>query len=175
MKIGVVSDTHDNMPNVARIVDLFNAAGVEFVIHTGDITMARTLDVMAGLTAPMMGVFGNNDTLREGLANACARHGFRFDDPPLTLSLGGREIVVVMGVGFVGAVMAAIVADTEDRWSEWGDQPMRLTRVVVYEGPASWLREQIARSLPEGVRACGHNRTVTVYIDPLGPVPVKPT
>jgi len=27
----------------------------------------------------------------------------------------GREIVVVMGVGFVGAVMAAIVADTEDK------------------------------------------------------------
>ncbi len=27
----------------------------------------------------------------------------------------GREIVVVMGVGFVGAVMAAIIADTEDK------------------------------------------------------------
>ncbi len=26
----------------------------------------------------------------------------------------GREIVVVMGVGFVGAVMAAVVADVED-------------------------------------------------------------
>ena len=26
----------------------------------------------------------------------------------------GKEIVVVMGVGFVGAVMAAIIADTED-------------------------------------------------------------
>ena len=26
----------------------------------------------------------------------------------------GREIVVVMGIGFVGAVMAAVVADTED-------------------------------------------------------------
>ena len=27
----------------------------------------------------------------------------------------GKEIVVVMGVGFVGAVMAAIVADTVDK------------------------------------------------------------
>ena len=95
MKIGVVSDTHDNTPNVIRIVDLFNAAGVDLVIHTGDITMARTLDVMAGLRAPMMGVFGNNDTLREELECACARHGFSFGDPPLTLSLGGREIAVV--------------------------------------------------------------------------------
>ena len=31
----------------------------------------------------------------------------------------GREIVVVMGVGFVGAVMAAVVADSEDQ----GGQP----------------------------------------------------
>ncbi len=30
----------------------------------------------------------------------------------------GREIVVVMGVGFVGAVMAAIIADTEDQKSQ---------------------------------------------------------
>ena len=27
----------------------------------------------------------------------------------------GREIVVVMGVGFVGAVMAAVIADTENK------------------------------------------------------------
>ncbi|MDY0356895.1 MAG: hypothetical protein RBR19_13525, partial [Sedimentisphaerales bacterium] len=27
----------------------------------------------------------------------------------------GKEVVVVMGVGFVGAVMAAIIADTTDR------------------------------------------------------------
>ncbi len=30
----------------------------------------------------------------------------------------GREIVVVMGVGFVGAAMAAVVADTEDKNGE---------------------------------------------------------
>ena len=29
--------------------------------------------------------------------------------------LKGREIVVVMGVGFVGAVMAAVVADSTDK------------------------------------------------------------
>ena len=44
----------------------------------------------------------------------------------------GREIVVVMGVGFVGAVMAAIVADTVDRapmvrfWREDNLRAMRL-------------------------------------------------
>ena len=31
----------------------------------------------------------------------------------------GYEIVVVMGVGFVGAVMAAVVADSRDRRSDY--------------------------------------------------------
>ena len=43
MKIGIVSDTHNNLKNVARIVELFNDAKVERVIHTGDITQAKTI------------------------------------------------------------------------------------------------------------------------------------
>ena len=42
-RIGVVSDTHNRLPNVQRIVALFNAAAVERVIHTGDVTQARTI------------------------------------------------------------------------------------------------------------------------------------
>ena len=41
MKIGVVSDTHNNLRNVGRIVELFNDYGVERVIHTGDINGQR--------------------------------------------------------------------------------------------------------------------------------------
>lgn len=95
MKIGVVSDTHNNLANVRDIVALFNDAGVERVIHTGDITQAKTLDVLAGLEAPLHGVYGNNDVERDAL-EACAReHGFAFHDPPLELVWAGRRIVVV--------------------------------------------------------------------------------
>ena len=55
MRIGVVSDTHNNLKNVRRIVELFNAADVQRVIHTGDISQAKTLDVLAGLSAPLQG------------------------------------------------------------------------------------------------------------------------
>ena len=48
MKIGVVSDTHNNLKNVTRIVELFNASGVERVIHrttiTGDTALGRVVD-----------------------------------------------------------------------------------------------------------------------------------
>jgi putative phosphoesterase len=95
LRIGVVSDTHNNLKNVNRIVELFNAAGVDRVIHTGDITQAKTLDVFAHLNAPMYGVFGNNDQEQESLRAAVQAHGFTFTDPPYELTWHDRRIVVV--------------------------------------------------------------------------------
>jgi putative phosphoesterase len=95
MRIGVVSDTHNNLGNVRRIVELFNAAKVDRVIHTGDITQAKTLDLLSHLDAPLYGVFGNNDVERDTLEPAIARHGFNFAEPPYTLTWHERTIVVV--------------------------------------------------------------------------------
>ena len=94
MRIGVVSDTHNLLPNVQRIVELFNAARVERVIHTGDVTQARTVHALAALHAPLVGVYGNNDE-RDDIAPAAAAHGFAFHEGALGLTLAGRRIVVV--------------------------------------------------------------------------------
>ncbi len=83
MKVGIVSDTHNNLKNCNKIVELFNEAAVDRVIHTGDITQAKTLEVFSHLEAPMWGVFGNNDIgERESLVNAASGFGFDFFDPP---------------------------------------------------------------------------------------------
>ena len=95
MRIGIVSDTHNNLENCRRIVELFNGLDVDRVIHTGDITQAKTIDVFSGLDAPMLGVFGNNDMERESLAAAIDRHEFHFIDPPLELSWAGRSLIIV--------------------------------------------------------------------------------
>ena len=77
MKVGVVSDTHNNLKNCNKIVELFNEASVDRVIHTGDITQAKTLEVFSRLQAPMWGVYGNNDVgERDSLAAAAARFDF---------------------------------------------------------------------------------------------------
>ena len=94
MKIGIVSDTHNNLRNVGRIVELFNESGVDRVIHTGDITQAKTIDVLANLHMPVHGVFGNNDQERDTLEYAMTKHGFDFREPPYTLTLAEREINV---------------------------------------------------------------------------------
>ena len=95
MRIGVVSDTHNNLKNVRRIVEISNDQAVDRVIHTGDISQAKTLDIFASLNAPLFGVFGNNDQEREDLERAIARYGFTFQDPPLLLNWATRAIIVV--------------------------------------------------------------------------------
>jgi len=95
LRIGVVSDTHNHLPNVRRIVELLNGAGVARVVHTGDITQAKTLDVLAGLAMPLHGVFGNNDQERASLEDAIARHGFQIGEGPLRALWSGRRVVVV--------------------------------------------------------------------------------
>ena len=47
MKVGILSDSHDNVPALAKAVGLFNDLEVELVIHAGDIIapfMAKPLD-----------------------------------------------------------------------------------------------------------------------------------
>jgi predicted phosphodiesterase len=96
MRIGVVSDTHNHLGNVARIVELLNAASVDRVVHTGDITQPKTLEVLARLDAPLHGVYGNNDEgEREGLERAAARFGISLVDPPLHLRWADRRLSVV--------------------------------------------------------------------------------
>ncbi len=95
MRIGVLGCTHDKLANVAKIVELFNAAAVERVVHTGDITGATTLEVLSRLEAPLWGVYGNNDVEREALAAAADRFGFHLADPPLRLVWAERALSVV--------------------------------------------------------------------------------
>lgn len=95
MRLGIVSDTHNNLKNCRKIVELFNAASVDLVVHTGDITQAKTIEIFAHLDMPMTGVFGNNDQERDSLEAAVTRLGFNFIEPPLPLEYAGRKIVVV--------------------------------------------------------------------------------
>lgn len=61
MKLGIISDTHDNMPKIASAVSLFNDEAVDLVLHAGDLISPITADEFKALQAPFLGVFGNND------------------------------------------------------------------------------------------------------------------
>ena len=94
MKIGVFSDSHDNVPMVKKAVELFNSEGVELVIHAGDFIAPFVVAAMADLKCRVVGVFGNNDGERIGLSA-------RFEEvgevhPNLaSVEVGGRKIAAM--------------------------------------------------------------------------------
>lgn len=59
--IGLISDTHDNLPMVEKAVKKLNEANVELVLHAGDYVAAFTIPRFKELKAKLIGVFGNND------------------------------------------------------------------------------------------------------------------
>lgn len=94
MKIGVVSDTHNNHKNIEIIIDIFNDERVPVVIHTGDISNANTLERFSKLNSELIGVYGNNDRNELGLKEVAQKNNFQFQDPPRRLNLLDREIVI---------------------------------------------------------------------------------
>jgi len=61
MKIGIISDTHDNLPRIKEAVRIFNREKVELVLHAGDFVSPFTFLEFKNLNCSLKGVFGNND------------------------------------------------------------------------------------------------------------------
>ena len=94
MILGVVGDTHNRLSNVEKIIDIFNDKNVDKVIHTGDITQAKTLSRFSRLNCPLVGVYGNNDLEEEDLKDTAEQNGFNFQDPPFVLEISNIKIAV---------------------------------------------------------------------------------
>jgi len=60
-KIGVISDTHDNLPNVQNTPNIFYNNKITLVIHCGDFVAPFTLKAFKNLKCPLIGVIGNCD------------------------------------------------------------------------------------------------------------------
>ncbi len=94
MRIGVVSDTHNNLKNIDKIISIFNKEKVGLVVHTGDIASANALEKFSSLACPLIGVYGNNDRLEKGLEEVAVRNGFLFKNPPLKITKMNRKIAI---------------------------------------------------------------------------------
>ena len=61
MKIGIISDTHDDVENVQSAIQIFNTEKVTHVIHAGDYIFPGIVLEFKKLDAKLIGVLGNND------------------------------------------------------------------------------------------------------------------
>lgn len=61
MKIGIIADTHDNLPVIDRAVKRLNEEKVQLVLHAGDYVAPFSVLRFKPLEAKLIGIFGNND------------------------------------------------------------------------------------------------------------------
>ncbi|RPG60894.1 MAG: YfcE family phosphodiesterase [Flavobacteriaceae bacterium TMED238] len=106
MLIGVVSDTHNNLKNIDKIIAIFNKEDVKVVIHTGDIANANAFYQFSRLTAQLIGVYGNNDRNEEGLEEIACRNSFCFKNPPKFIYLAFRKIAIFHEPDLIDATLA---------------------------------------------------------------------
>ena len=102
MKIGVMSDSHDNLPRIRQAVARFAQAGCERLLHAGDIVAPFAAKEMARFEGRVSGVFGNNDGEREGLLKAWPE----LSPAPRRLEIAGRRIVLVHALSDLGRASA---------------------------------------------------------------------
>ena len=96
MRIGIISDTHDESARTQRAVQLLRERGVEALIHCGDFIEPKIVSVCAALQTWF--VFGNNDsdTVPE-LQRAAAQTGANCLGWSGIVELAGKRIGVAHG------------------------------------------------------------------------------
>jgi putative phosphoesterase len=101
MRLGILSDTHDELARTRVAVRVLRDAGAEALIHCGDLTSPPIIEVLAVL--PAWFVFGNHDSdMVPALRRAATEFG------PVCLGWGG---VVEVGGRRVGVAHGHMTTD----------------------------------------------------------------
>jgi hypothetical protein len=100
VKVGIISDTHDNLPLVDRAIEKLNKEKVGLVLHAGDYVAPFTVLRFKKLKAKLIGVFGNNDGDHELLKERFADiEGAEIRDGFAEVNAEGLRIALLHGDG----------------------------------------------------------------------------
>lgn len=94
--IGLLADSHGRADTTRRAVEiLVDRAGVDVLIHLGDVCSDTVLDAMAGLTAHV--IFGNCDHDWRALGEYGASLGLHIDHPCGRVLVGEKTLIYAHG------------------------------------------------------------------------------
>lgn len=100
MKIGIMADTHDNLPAIRAALRALSEEGVSHLLHAGDFVAPFAAKELINAGIPLTAVFGNNDGEKKGLKAVLSHvfegpYAFNFD------LLGGKRVVLVHDINAV--------------------------------------------------------------------------
>lgn len=97
MIIGILSDTHDNVPMIKKAVERLKEERVQLVLHAGDYISAFTAKPYADLNVLMVGVYGNNCAERDTLKRVYSEVGAELQGDFAEVEVGGLKIALTHG------------------------------------------------------------------------------
>lgn len=75
MKVGIITDTHDQQSILKKAIEVFTEHHVDCVLHAGDITSPSSVQALASIDhVKFIGVFGNCDSDKSALESIVSSH-----------------------------------------------------------------------------------------------------
>jgi putative phosphoesterase len=101
MKVGIISDTHDNLMSLKKAIEIFKENKIELILHCGDWVAPFTVEYLSqNIDVPIKGVLGNNkgDIKRTMQRNANLKNPVEFPkSETLEVEIDGKKTVVYHG------------------------------------------------------------------------------
>ncbi len=95
MKIGIISDTHNNIELTRKAVTIFRENGVELIVHAGDLTSPKMMELFSDFSCKI--VLGNGDIDVEDICSICSEMGFGSIENKCIFEAGGKRIIAFHG------------------------------------------------------------------------------
>lgn len=97
MKIGLMSDTHDNLEATEEAVKIFNDEKVDQVLHAGDLVSPFVVSKLSDLKADLHFVWGNNEGDRLHIIEKFEEIGIEPAGELAVIELKERKIALIHG------------------------------------------------------------------------------
>jgi len=103
MKIGVISDTHDNLFKITKALEVFKQEGIRHILHAGDVCSPFSIAEIKKAGIPITAVFGNNDGDWLLLTKVMGDGG-EIKKGPFAIELADRKIALMHEPVFIDAL-----------------------------------------------------------------------
>ena len=98
MKIGIISDTHNQISLIQKALGVFKDEKVEMIIHAGDMDLANMLEEFKNIEAPIKMALGNIDQEPELFLEKAKNFGLDFVlNSFLDFNINGKSFYVFHG------------------------------------------------------------------------------
>ncbi|MEW6527192.1 MAG: YfcE family phosphodiesterase [Spirochaetota bacterium] len=95
MKIGLISDTHNDIELVQKAIAIFKERNISVIIHAGDLTSSKIISLFKGFDGRF--VLGNCDIDVEEINTTASECGFGCVEHSCQFTLDGKNFMVFHG------------------------------------------------------------------------------